>query len=391
MRIGTAARRVISGAAAWVLLATCAPSPPAREPPDAARGSIAQPSGIAAHVAIAPSRVERYCAWFGDVRDGVLYFGEAAFWSTTGASGTDPRADLEHRGPQRVGRFDLAQEAFLPPLPTGAPGARSGTWDVLAHPNGRIYFTTFFERSGWVDPRSGASQRFAEAGLGLNELALGPDGQILVTRYGTPERSGSVVVLDPEGRVLAEHPLAPPRAGLVVAAKSLAFDPVRREVWVNSDLVPVDAPATAEGHDARVLDLASGRERLRVEQPELHFMRFEPDGRGHFAWLDGRRLVLRSTEPGRAEPGAGREVLLDPDFPTEHDFVQDLSFAPDGGVIATRWSGVVHVVAPDGVVRTTRLPALSEGGLYYTAVATGERLCATYCGEVTVVCAPAPN
>jgi hypothetical protein len=342
-------------------------------------------------LAASPSRVERYCAWFGDERDGVLYFGQAAFWSTAGAGGGDPRADLEHPGPQQVGRFDLAREAFLAPLPTGARSARSGTWDVLAHPNGRVYFTTFFERSGWIDPHQGMSKLFTGAGVGLNELALGPDGQVLVTRYGRPGHTGSVVALDPEGRVLAEYPLAPPREGVVVAAKSLSFDPVRREVWVNSDLVPVDAPETAEGHDARVLDLASGRERLRVEQPELHFVRFEPDGRGHFAWLDGRRLVLRTTGPGEAEPDAGREVLLDADFPTEHDFVQDLTVADDGRVVATRWSGVVHVVAPEASVRTVRLPALAEDGLYYTAVAKGDRLCATYCGEVAVVCAPIPG
>ena len=385
--------RVTFGVGAWILVTVtgCAPGPPSRENAGERSGSDAPPTGVAAHVALAPSRTEQYCAWFGDARNGVLYFGEAAFWSTSGRGGADPRADLQHAGPQRVGRFDLVGEDFLPPIETSASRPRSGTWDVLAHPNGRIYFTTFFEPSGWVDPRTGGSRLFTGAGLGLNELALGPDGQILVTRYGTPERSGSVVVLDPEGNVLAEHPLAPPRAGLAVAAKSLAFDPVRREVWVNSDLVPVDAPATAEGHDARVLDLASGRERLRVEHPELQFVRFEPDGRGHFAWLDGRRLVLRTTEPGRAEPDGGREVLLDPAFPTEYDFVQDLSLSPDGGVVATRWSGVVHVVAPSGEVGTTRLPQLSEGGLYYTAVVNGDRICATYCGEVTVVCAPLPN
>jgi hypothetical protein len=262
---------------------------------------------------------------------------------------------------------------------------------VLPHANGRVYFTTFFEPAGWVDPRTGESARFEPAGLGLNELAPGPDGRILATRYGTPELSGSLVVLDPDGRVVAEHPLTPPRAGLVAAAKSVAFDPVRGEAWVNTDLVPADAPETSAGHDARVIDVATGRERLRIEDPELHFMRFEPDGRGAFAWLAGRRLVLRRTEPGQADPGAGREVLLDAAFPTELDFVQDLQPAPDDELLVTRWSGVVHVVEPSGAVRTTRLPPLQEGGLYYTAVAHDGRVCATYCGDVTVVCAPRPD
>ena len=83
-------------------------------------------------------------------------------------------------------------------------------------------------------------------------------------------------------------------------------------------------------------------------------------------------------------------MLLDEAFPGEVDFVQDLKHAPDGRIVLTRWSGVVHVVEPSGRVATTRLPKLDPQGLYYTGVLRGDRLCATHCADVTVVCIDAP-
>jgi hypothetical protein len=325
------------------------------------------------------------CAWFGDARDGVLYFGESAFWHAMHEAGGDPRADAASTGPQVVGRFDLAREAMLPPLPAAA-SAHSGSWDVLAHPNGRVYFTSFYDPAGWVDPRSGRARLFASAGKGLNEIALLPDGRLLVTRYGSPDGGGgSVVVLGEDGAVEAEHPLAA-EPGESVAAKSVAYDPVRGVAWVNTDVIPAGPGPTR--HDARAIDLASGRELARFPSPELQFPRFAHDGRGWLAWLDGRRLVLRVTEPGEASgPESGRAIVLDDDFPAGLDFVQDVRDQPDGRVVATRWSGVVHVIEPDGRARTVRLPREEPGGWYYTAVATGERVCATYCAGVEVRCA----
>jgi hypothetical protein len=373
--------------ACW-LASACAPSGGERRDEGSASGEL----GVVVRIAPDPSDRERYCAWYGDARAGVLYFGESAFWNAMRAAGGDPAADLREPGPQLVGRFDLARERFLPPLATGARASRAGTWDVLAHPNGRVYFTTFYESAGYVDPATGASRRFESAGTGLNELALGPDSRtLLATRYTA---DGSVVVLDADGTVTAEHPLARPDPRVRVAPKSLAFDPVRREVWVNTDLVPAAETRPAlegvgVGHDARVLDFATGRELRRFAEPELQFMRFEPDGRGLFVWQAGTRLALRVVEPGRAEgPDSGREIPLDDAFPAQHDFVQDLSVGPDGRVLATRWSGAVHVVSPSGEVRTAQLPRLAPGGLYYAAVAVGDRLCATYCADVEVVCAP---
>ena len=298
-------------------------------------------------------------------------------------------ADMREAGPQVIGRFDLRSESLLAPIPTAAAEPRAGVWDVLAHPNGRIYYTTFYEAAGWVDPATGEASRFEAAGTGLNELALLPDGRLLATRYGAMGGgNGSVVVLDAEGAVEAELPLTS-EGDVIVAAKSLAYDPVRQVVWVNTDLLPRDGGPSR--HDARVLELATGREILRIAAPELQFLRFAADGRGFFSWQQGSRLVLRMTQPGAAlDASSGREIVLDGAFEDGRDFVQDLRIEADGRAVVTRWSGVVHVVAASGAVRTVALPRSAEGGLYYTAVAIGDRVCATYCADVSVVCAALP-
>ena len=336
-----------------------------------------------------PSSTEQYCAWYGDRRDDVLYFGASPFWNAMRAAGGDPMADSHERGPQMIGRFDLRSESMLASVPTAARDPHAGVWDVLAHPNGRVYYTTFYESAGWVDPATGKATLFEAAGTGLNELALHPDGRVLATRYGAAGGgTGSVVVLAPDGVIEAELPLRSER-NVVAAAKSLAYDPVRQVVWVNTDLVPRDGGAS--GHDARVIEFATGREMLRIETPELHFPRFTADGRGYFAWQQGSRLTLRMTQPGAAQDAtSGREVVLDTAFAEGIDFVQDVHVETDGRAVVTRWSGVVHVVAPDGSVRTVDLPHTAAGGLYYTAVAVGDRVCATYCAGVSVVCAPLP-
>jgi len=330
------------------------------------------------------------CSWYGDADDEVLYFGESGFWAAMHQAGGDPTADIESAAPQVVGRFDLDRETMLPSLRTATPLARSGTWDVLVHPNGRVYFTSFYDPAGAIDPKTGAALRFDATGMGLNELALLPDGEILATRYGrTGGGDGSLVVLDAEGNVRAEHPLAP-APGATVAAKSVIADPIRRVAWVNTDLVSADGGRPR--HDARVVDLATGREIARFDgTPELQFPTFAPDGRGYFAWVEGTRLVLQVTEPGEAQgPESGRMLLLDDAFKTGVDFAQDLRVQRDGRVVATRWSGAVHVIDEDDEVRTVRLPRTEENGLYYTAVAKGDRVCATYCAGVRVVCADLP-
>lgn len=343
----------------------------------------AQPPGASQP---SPSALEAYCSWYGSARDGVLYFGEAAFWSSYRRRGGDPRADLEREGPQPIGRFDLRGLSLLEPLDVTVPGARSGVWDVLAHPNGRVYFTTFFEHAGWVDPRSGRVVRLEAGGLGLNELALGPGGALVASRYGGPDGGdGSVVLLDPDGALLAEHALAPV-AGYKVAAKSVAWDPARDELWVNTDLVPRGEGAV--GHDARVLDRA-GREQARMEEPEIQFAAFRPDGVGLAAEVDEAGLWLRLLRPDDVEalPARGERILVDASFDRSADFAQDIQFDPEGRAVVSRWSGLFHVLDPGAApARSLRLPRGDEG-LFYTGVLHAGRLCATLCGGIQVVCA----
>lgn len=342
----------------------------------ACAGPSGQPSF---YVETAPSTDESYCAWFGDARDGVLYFGEAAFWSEMRRTG-HPDGERERKGPVRVGRFDLTHLELLEPLPI-AEREESGTWDVLAHPNGRVYFTTFFGPAGFVEPSTGRVERFGPETVGLNELALGPQQRVLATRYGGSER-GAIVVLDPEGVLVAELALDAP-AGYRVAAKSLAWDPGRTEIWVNTDLLPEAGGPVL--HDARVLD-TEGRERLRFELPELQFVVFRDDGTGYVALVEGSVLWLDVLPAGRGAPLAdARRFLLDDGFPTDHDFVQDLRPTSDGGVLAMRWSGRAHRLR-DTEIRSYRLPRPHADGLYYTGVIAADHLCATFCGESTVVC-----
>ena len=335
----------------------------------------------------AVSDAEHYSAWFADSRDQDLYFGASPFWWALRETGGDPRADLRAEGAQVIGRFDLKRLAFAEPLVVGGLDARAGVWDVLAHPNGRIYFTTYFESAGYVDPASGRVRRFESAGLGLNELSLGEDAVIIATRYGfSPSGQGSVVVLDTEGSILAEHPLEAPE-GYQSAPKSLAFDPLRREIWVNADLLPTEEGQGEIRYDTRVLG-PDGRERIRFERPEVQFMIFGPDGTGYFAERDGPLLNLRIRPPERAGSAifTGRIVPLDDEFPGDQDFVQELRVDARGRVVVTRWSGRIHLVSRSGEAHLIQLPREGGEGLYYTGVLAGDRLCATYCNEVTVVC-----
>jgi hypothetical protein len=327
------------------------------------------------------SQTERYCAWYGDPRDGILYFGEAAFWSAYRAKGGDPRADLAAPGPQRIGRFDLEHETLLPALDVTEQGARSGVWDVLAHPNGRVYFTTYFEGMGFVEPATGTVVHLGALGRGLNELALVADGSILVSRYGGAKGgSGSVLHIGEDGELIAEYPLgAPP--GWIAAPKSVAMDPAGGDIWVTSDLL--GRPPTAPRHDAFVI-ASDGSETVRIDPPpEIQSVIFGPDGTGYWAEAEDRRLSLRRSPPGEA-------TLLDAAFPHEIDFAQDIHVGADGRAVVTRWSGRVDVVEPSGAVRSVQLPQLEQAGLYYSAVLSGDRVCATYCAGVTVVCQSLP-
>jgi len=351
----------------------------------AALGACSAPTSVASSEPTARAtdgNGPQACAWFGDARGDVLYFGISRFWSASRAAGGDPTAELRADGAREIGRFDLARGALLAPLAI-APDAGGGIWDVLVHPNGWLYFTTFFESAGRVELASGRVEWFDGAGTGLNELAMTPDGRVLATRYGRDGKSGGVAVLNEQGAPIAEHALSE-APGFVVAAKSLAYDAGRDAVWLNTDLLPTNGGAT--DHDARVISLAEGRELARWRVPELQFVAFAADGTGFLVERDAERLLLRIIEPSARAPLqlAGRSVLLDGSFPAL-DFAQDVKLAPDGSAVVTRWSGAVHVVSRRGEVRTIVLPR-REGGLYYTGVSRDGELCVTLCAATEVLC-----
>lgn len=344
------------------------------------------------HHGVPPSPHERYCAWFGDARDGVLYFGESAFWSTSRAQGTAV-ATLAREGPARVGRFDLATEQLLQPLDVSEPADRAGVWDVLAHRNGRVYFTTFFGSAGWVMGNGAASRRLPALGKGLNEWSPGPHGTLLVTRYFRDGlRSGGdggVVQIDQDGGLIAEHTLPSP-AGWVSAAKTPAWDPIREQIWVTADVLPEGRSGEIR-RGAYLLD-AEGRKLEYIERPEIQFVAYAENGTGYRAEVDRGELWLRVVPPDANGPtlDLGYRVLLDPHFPAKLDFAQEIRPQPDGGAVVTRWSGRVHVVDALGRGGSLRLPELEKGGLYYTAVLSNGRICTTYCADVAVVCDNAP-
>jgi hypothetical protein len=342
--------------------------------------------GLVVATAPPPSPDERHCAWYAAAEDDVLYVGESAFWSEMRRAGGDPRADLARAGPRRIGRFDLRRERWLAPLVAGGPDSPSGVWDV--HPvGGQVYFTTFFEEAGRVDATSGELVRFPDAGRALNELAPGPEGRVLASRYGSgldAAGDGELVTLEPDGGV-AERFALPAPDGYRVAPKTPAWDPVRGQLWTTTDLFPI-----GEGeirHDAYRIERRGGAV-LRSAGPELQFVAVDPAGRLLRVEADGE-LWLR-VDPPPGDPAGARRVLLDPAFPREVDFVQDVKPAADGRIAITRWSGRVHVVDAEGAVRSVELPRLDPQGLYYTGVLRGERLCVTHCADVTVVCVDAP-
>ncbi len=341
------------------------------------------PAGF--HTAKSPSAEERYCAWYGSRFGDELYFGQAAFWSSMKDQRGDPQADLRAKGPVLIGRFDLKREKFLRPIAFPTPQL-SGVWDVLAGAGRRVYFTTFFETAGIAEFRGDGFRirRFDQAGVGLNELAPGRHGTLLASRYGSPTQPGSVVWLSAEGVVLDEYPL---RASdrHQVAPKTVAWDPLREEIWVTTDLLPIGVGETQ--HDARVLD-ANGREIDRITAPEVQFVIFDANGTGYWAERAGSVLMLRVRRPGTH--GQGNRILLTEEFGPA-DFVQDLTLDDRGRVVVTRWSGEIHVVDKAGEVRTASLPRPDGQGLYYTAVLSGDRVCATYCSEVSVVCRDLPK
>ncbi len=406
---GTAARGGIGGLAlALSLLQPLACSllgPDSQAPPEVPAVSV--------HAADPPSTDERYCAWYGEADQGVLYFGQAAFWSSYRAAGKDPRADLARPGPRPIGRFDLRTRTLLEPFETGPrPGGGetfSGVWDVLPQA-GRVYFTTYFEEAGFVELETGEVTLLPD-GRFWNEIASGPlarhehgfgstaEKLLLVSRYADASHGGgAVLVVDPRGRVLRELTIGAAEPGVAYAAKTPAWDPVGRYVWVTTDRLPL--PEDELGpfpHPTFVLDL-EGNEVARfgyaIDPAEIQFVRFTSLGMGFFAIRKGTRLELVMLPPtaDRLRLEAAPTVVLDDAFPVGLDFTQDIQIGPDGSAFVTRWSGRVYQVHPrKGLVESWALPR-DGGELYYTGVSarSGGAVCATRCGDVEVVCASPP-
>ena len=252
-----------------------------------------------------PSSTEQYCAWYGDRRDDVLYFGESPFWNAMRAAGGDPMADSHERGPQVIGRFDLRSESMLASVPTAARDPHAGVWDV-PRPSQRarlLHDLLRVGRLGRPRDRRGQSSSTA-AGTGLNELALRPDGRVLATRYGAAGGgTGSVVVLDPDGAIEAELPLRSRAQRRRSGQESRLRPGARGRLGEHRPRPARRRPERSRRARARVRDRP--RARCGSTTPELHFPRFTADGRGFFAWQQGSRLTLRMTQPGR---GAGRQL-----------------------------------------------------------------------------------
>ena len=289
---------------------------------------------------------ERYASWFGDSDGRVLYFGLSPFWEALrqceSRGGTlCALGDLEHAGEHLIGRFDMEREAFLPPLRVRGSDhtARSSVWDVLVHSNERIYYTTAWDEFGSVRPDGSDVQHYDGAGLGLNELWEGPEGEIYATRYvgsidGSKNAAGAVAVFGADGRHRREFAFPKAPDGSIICPKSLAVDPQTRDIWLTSDLFHADgAPA---GHPAfRVAP--SGVVLQRVAEPELAFVSFDPQGRGWFVDDAGGHWILRIIDPD------GTVTRLDLGVHGAIDGLQDIKHAGGVTLLAT-WGLAVHVV-----------------------------------------------
>lgn len=342
---------------------------------------------------------ERYSAWFGDEAGGVIYFGLSPFWTELRAHGGDPTADLLEPSAHLIGRFEVERESFLPPLVVRRPGpeSRSSVWDVLAHPNGWIYYTTYFEEMGRVRPGLNEIEHFDDVGTGLNEIALGRDGNLYVTRYGAGiegdgsarEGDGSVVVISPEGALLREQPLHA-RDGATTAPKSIAVDPLSGEIWTNADVVaPNGGVSYATFHldaDLRVLEKGTA--------PELMFVAFDPTGRGFFVEDDAGRLRVRVTRKGAelARLDLGPRVAA--------DFAQDVHFGAGGVAAIAFWSGRVELVRErDGeweharvtLERPAECVSPGQSAVFYSAFAESHSVYATLYCDAAIVRAPLPE
>ena len=100
--------------------------------------------------------------------DGVLYFGEAAFWSAMARLGRRPdRRPAARRPAARSAASTSPRERWLPPLEVGGPAARLRRLGrARARRTARSTSPTFFERPGSVDPATGRVRRASTRSAG---------------------------------------------------------------------------------------------------------------------------------------------------------------------------------------------------------------------------------
>jgi len=337
---------------------------------------------------------ERYASWFGDSDGRILYFGLSPFlelWARCEEAGEPrcPLRDLDEPGDHLIGRFDLQEERFLAPLVVRPlePLATSSVWDVLAHSNGRIYYTTFWDELGSVLPDGSDVRHYRRAGMGLNELWEGPGGEIYATRYigsmgRASDENGGIVVFGPDGTRRREFPFRL-TDGVQIAPKSVAVDPCKGDVWVTTDIFFADGRPI--GHDLLRLS-ATGEILERQVEPEVDFVSFDAAGRGWFAERTADGFAVRIAAPD----GGETRIDLGPRRPI--DFVQDIKHAGDITLLTT-WGTTVYAVreGPAGRFDATTLePAtlrdcppgpvagytavVAPGGAVYETVTCGIRV-----------------
>jgi len=107
---------------------------------------------------------------------------------------------------------------------------------------------TAWDEFGSVRPDGSDVQHYDGAGLGLNELWEGPEGEIYATRYvgsidGSKNAAGAVAVFGADGRHRREFAFPKAPDGSIICPKSLAVDPQRRDIWLTSDLFHADGRA----------------------------------------------------------------------------------------------------------------------------------------------------
>jgi hypothetical protein len=280
---------------------------------------------------------EIYDSWFADTDGRIIYFGQSPFWREYFAAEVpDPQGDLRKEGDYLIGRFDTEKDTFLAPLKVGR--GRASVVDVLYHTkNHNVYFTTFFDMMGYVNPKTNKVVYFKALGMGFNELYEGPGGKIYVTRYSSEQKNGSVVVITPAGTLLKEFFIRLP--GFIIAPKSIAVSPITGEIIINTDMFSLEGGMVR--HDSFVLG-PEGQIKQRIMEREIFFMSFDPQGKN---WAAGRAKdgswQMSITYP----EGKMVNVIID-EKPVSFNVIQDIKHH-GRYTIATAWSGNLYYFKED--------------------------------------------